>query len=376
MNPTKSKRFAFFVAGALALSACGASSSDDTDPASSEPVEIVEVEGCEDAVFQPEFDEGKGPTRCQPGTPAPQPLEDKAEITFAIPTNKIATTYILSMAEALGEFDKENIDLTIETVPSVDALQLVADGKIDGFASSTSVGAFNAVAQGFDVRMIVGDGWQSPESKMGVWARKGLETADFSGLKIASAVGVGSSVNKPFQDYLATGDVKLTDLTWETVGPEDTATALKKGAVDAAVLLDPFWLQLEDDPDFEFVVPTAEPGDNIGGVQVGPKLLERRDVALAFTRAYIRTINTYFKDENWQDDDELMDAMSAELGLPAESLRAVPGQIYNWDIPEGPATALQELYISTGTMQGTDPLPESDFIDRSFIAQVVGQERP
>lgn len=131
-----------------------------------------------------------------------------------------------------------------------------------------------------------------------------------------------------------------------------------------------------DDPDFEFVVPTAEPGDNIGGVQVGPKLLERRDVALAFTRAYIRTINTYFKDENWQDDDELMDAMSAELGLPAESLRAVPGQIYNWDIPEGPATALQELYISTGTMQGTDPLPESDFIDRSFIAQVVGQERP
>ena len=376
MNPTKSKRFAFFVAGALALSACGASSSDDTDPASSEPVEIVEVEGCEDAVFQPEFDEGKGPTRCQPGTPAPQPLEDKAEITFAIPTNKIATTYILSMAEALGEFDKENIDLTIETVPSVDALQLVADGKIDGFASSTGVGAFNAVAQGFDVRMIVGDGWQSPESKMGVWARKGLEPADFSGLKIASAVGVGSSVNKPFQDYLATEDVKLTDLTWETVGPEDTATALKNGAVDAAVLLDPFWLQLEEDPDFEFVVPTAEPGDNIGGVQVGPKLLERRDVALAFTRAYIRTINTYFKDENWQDDDELMDAMSAELGLPAESLRAVPGQIYNWDIPEGPATALQELYISTGTMQGTDPLPESDFIDRSFIAQVVGQERP
>ncbi|MDN5895419.1 MAG: hypothetical protein L0H93_15520 [Nocardioides sp.] len=138
MNPTKSKRFAFFVAGPLALSACGASSSDDTDPASSEPVEIVEVEGCEDAVFQPEFDEGKGPTRCQPGTPAPQPLEDKAEITFAIPTNKVATTYILSMAEALGEFDKENIDLTIETVPSVDALQLVADGKIDGFASGST----------------------------------------------------------------------------------------------------------------------------------------------------------------------------------------------------------------------------------------------
>lgn len=371
-----SRRIVALAVSALVLTGCGSSDATGPDSTTSAPVEITEVAGCEDAAFQTEFDEATGPTRCEPGTPAPQPLDKPAEVTFAIPTNKIATTYILSMAEALGEFDKENIDLTIETVPSVDALQLVADGKIDGFASSTSVGAFNAVAQGFDVRMIIGDGWQSPESKMGVWARKGLEPADFRGLKIASAVGVGSSVNKPFQDYLATGDVKLTDLTWETVAPEDTATALKNGAVDAAVLLDPFWLQLEEDPDFEFVVPTAEPGDNIGGVQVGPKLLERRDVALAFTRAYIRTINTYFKDENWQDDDELMDAMSAELGLPVESLRAVPGQIYNWDIPEGPATALQELYISTGTMQGSDPLPEGDFIDRSFIAQVVGQGRP
>src|SRR5690625_4605068 len=110
------------------------------------------------------------------------------------------------------------------------------------------------------------------------------------------------------------------------------------------MLLDPFWLQLEGNDDFEFIAPAIAPGQNVGGVHAGQKLLEREDVARGLVRAYIRTVNTYFTDENWQDNEELVQALSERLNISVDDYISVPGQVYNWDIPEGAATELQELY--------------------------------
>ncbi len=364
------------IAGALAVvSACGGTSagSGSTPQAAAK---IVPVAGCENAAFQTAFDAAKGPARCEPNSPAPAPLKEKATVTIAVPSEKIGTVLPLVMAQAYGEFEKENLTVDITVMPSTDAVQLVASGKIDGMAGSTSVGLFNAVKQGFGIKQILGDGWLGADSKMGVWKRADVPNAQLAGKKIGSAIGVGSSVNAPLKAVLAKDGLKLTDLKWEVVEAAEAATALRNGAVDAAVVLDPFWLQLKDDSRFEFVSPAIEPGTNVGGVHAGPKLLDRRDVAVAFARAYVRTTNTYFRDGAWQDNAELMGKMSERLKTPVEKLSAVPGQVYNWDIPQGSATKLQELYIEAKTLKADAPMPENQFVDRSFVAQAVGKERP
>ena len=82
---------------------------------------------------------------------------------------------------------------------------------------------------------------------------------------------------------------------------------------------------------------------------------QKSDVALALTRAYVRTTNTYLRDEKWQKDTGFMNKLSERLKTPVDVLRAVPGQVYNWDIPVGAATRLEELYIETKTLKAKAP---------------------
>ncbi|MCW2829729.1 MAG: hypothetical protein JWP31_421 [Aeromicrobium sp.] len=366
------------VTGVLLLSACGGSSSDGGGdaPRSSGSAKVEAVKGCEDAAFAPTTKAVSDIPRCEVGAPAAKPLAKKETITIAVPSDKISTVVPLMVGDQLGEFKKENIAIKVEIMPSTDAVQLVADGKVDAMQGSSSVAIFNAVTQDFDIRQIIGDGWLNPESKMGVWMRSDMDPKDLKGKKIGSAVGIGSSVNSDLRALLEKDGVKLSDLTWETIDVADGVTALENGAVDAAVLLDPFWLQIKDNPDFKFVAPAIPVGSNVGGLHAGPSLLKRTEVADAFVRAYARTVNSYFRDENWQDDDKVVEALAERTDQEVEAIRSVPGQIYTWDIPEGAATDLMDLYIDTDTFAEKEPLEESAFVDRSFIARAVGQKRP
>lgn len=364
---------------ALTASACGANAGDPQAGGSPESGErelvIEDVAGCETVEFQDTYSDASELPRCEPGAPAAQPLDEPATVTIAVPTEGLSTFTVMLAADVMGELEKENITLETEVMPSTDALQLLAAKEIDAMVGSSSVGIFNAIEQGFVVRQIIGDGWLGPGSKMGVWARSDLDVADMKGLQIASAVGEGSSANIALRNLLAEEELTLEDLRWESVDAPSTTTALENGAVDLAMVLDPFWLQLEGNDDFEFIAPAIAPGQNVGGVHAGPKLLEREDVARGLVRAYIRTVNTYFTDENWQDNEELVQALSERLNMSVDDYTSIPGQVYNWDIPIGAATDLQELYLETGTLATSEPISEDEFVDRSFIYEAVGQER-
>ena len=92
------------IAGALAVvSACGGTSSGSGSTPHA-AAKIVPVAGCENAAFQTAFDAAKGPARCEPNTPAPAPLKEKATVTIAVPSEKIGTVLPLVMAQAYGEF--------------------------------------------------------------------------------------------------------------------------------------------------------------------------------------------------------------------------------------------------------------------------------
>ena len=50
---------------------------------------------------------------------------------------------------------------------------------------------------------------------------------------------------------------------------------------------------------------------------------------MAFSRAVIRTINTYLADD-YQDDDEVMDALADATGQSVDELRDTPPWVFDW----------------------------------------------
>ena len=64
--------------------------------------------------------------------------------------------------------------------------------------------------------------------------------------------------------------------------------------MDSAWLLDPVWRRVDGDQKYAFLGGQPQ-GEPLGGALYGPNLLQRDpDAGVAFLRAYIRTVNTYF----------------------------------------------------------------------------------
>src|SRR5688572_4394108 len=65
-----------------------------------------------------------------PNTPAPKPLATRAKLSVAVPLISEAYGAML-MAKELGEFEKENIELSITTLAIPETIVLLSQGKLD-----------------------------------------------------------------------------------------------------------------------------------------------------------------------------------------------------------------------------------------------------
>lgn len=367
--------------GVAVLSGCSPQPAPgDESPAGTASVdsEITAVDGCgQGADFSLASDVENGPARCEAGAPAAIPLDEPAKVTIAIAsqTGDYAAPYFVGVQE--GEFEAEGIDLDIQVLPTRDALPLVAGGQIDGIASANSAGVYNSASQGVSMRMLLGQGWIAEDSLAGVWARGGdTEVSDLGpGTKFGSAVGAGSAANVDFFGQAEEAGVDMKTFEYIVVAPADTVLALRNGSVDAAMILDPFWLDLEDDPDFTRLASSVPVGSDNGGFWGGPSLLDRPDVAAAFVRAYVRTVNTYFSGD-YKADAENLEIISAATGVEADGIARTPSFVFNWDVPVGMTDAHQEMFIGLGESPYADPIPEAELVDRSYVAAAVGRERP
>lgn len=365
----------------LALSGCSQQPTPGAETpsgAASESTEIQAVDGCgEEADFSLASDVEAGPARCEPGAPAAIALDEPAKVTIAIAsqTGDYAAPYFVGIQE--GEFEAEGIDLEIQVLPTRDALPLVAGGQLDGLASANSAGVYNSVSQGVQMRMLLGQGWIAEDSLAGVWARGGdTEVEDLGpGTKFGSAVGAGSAANVDLFRKAEEVGVDMKGFEYIVVAPADTVLALQNGSVDAAMILDPFWLELENDPDFHRLASSVPAGSDNGGFWGGPSLLDRPDVAAAFVRAYVRTVNTYFSGD-YKADAENLEIISAATGVEPDAIARTPSFVFNWDVPTEMTDAHQEMFIDLGESPYATPLPEDELVDRSFVETAVGRERP
>jgi NitT/TauT family transport system substrate-binding protein len=378
---THRKRLLAVVAAGLLLAAAACSKKDVDDGGDESAGAAVEaggdVEGCGDgSSTDPEdLDADREPARCEPGAPAPDPLEEEADITITSGTLSAEFVAPIQMAIEEGEFEAENLNVTLEQVPPSDSIQLLGQGEIDAVWSAPEAGFVNAVESGFDLRWVAGNYSTSPESHSGLWVRsEGGGEPDLAALEgetLASIVGRGSVALYPVNRALEEVDLSLSDLDFRTLPAGDIVTAFQNGQVDAVWLLDPLWTQLEDDPDAVWVAGQP-PGEPLGGLLYGPNLLrDNPEAGEAFMRAYVRTINTYFAGD-YKSDAELVARLAGMLELDQAILDSTPSLVMDWEIRGGSTERFQETYIENDAVRITEPLPEDELVDRSFYEAVVG----
>ncbi|MFJ3708896.1 ABC transporter substrate-binding protein [Streptomyces sp. NPDC090053] len=364
-----------FVAGSLLVSA-GCAKHDDPGPATAaKPRTITAVAGCAKGWTDPaDLAPDRAPARCDKGAPAPRPLARKRKLVLA--TGTLAAEYVapLEVAVQKGEFKKEGLDVQLKVLPTPDALPLLAKGDIDAQWAAPEAAVMNGINGGFDIKWVAGNFSPDPASKSGLWARlKDGETpasVSMKGRKMGTMIGKGSVVTYAMEKALEQHGGGLNSISFQQLGSADVLTALQNGGVDSAWLLDPVWRKVDGDAKYAFLggQPLGEP---LGGVLFGPNLLTKDpDAGVAFLRAYIRTVNTYFAGD-YKADKGFTASLAKLLKTDESVLTATPSLRMDWEIRKGTTDRLQKAYREAGVSNGA-VLPEDKVVNRSLYAEAVG----
>ncbi|MBZ4015106.1 ABC transporter substrate-binding protein [Streptomyces purpurogeneiscleroticus] len=362
------------LAAALALLTGCAAQEAGGRPA--EPRTIEPVAGCGARAWTDPADlaEDRRPARCDKGAPAARPLKKKRSLTIATGTLNAEYVAPVRMALAKGEFAKEGLDVRLKVLPTPEALPLLAKGDLDVLWAAPEAAVLNGIAGGFDIRWVAGNFSPDPRSKSGLWARLGKgETArsvSLKGASLGTMIGKGSVIMYPMDRSFARHGARTDSVTFQQLGSSDVLTALTGGGVDAAWLLDPVWRTVDGNKRYAFLGGQPQ-GEPLGGALYGPNLLQQDpDAGVAFLRAYIRTVNTYFRGD-YKADRAFAAELARLLKVDADVLTAVPSLRMDWEIRKGTADRLQRAYRDARVTEGP-PLPESRLVDRSFYAEAVG----
>ncbi|MGW2590415.1 ABC transporter substrate-binding protein [Streptomyces sp. NPDC001515] len=360
----------------LGAAACAANDpADGTAPAAS-PRTVAPVAGCATGSWTDPADlsPGRAPARCQKGAPAARPLAKKRRITVA--TGTLSAEYVapLQIAVAKGEFAKEGLDVELKVLPTPDALPLLAKGDVDAQWAAPEAAVMNGINGGFAITWVAGNFSPDPDSRSGLWVRlkdgESADRVDMAGRKLGTMIGKGSVIAYAMDTSLKKHGGGLDRISFQQLGSADVLTALRGGGVDAAWLLDPVWRKVDGDRRYAFLggQPLGEP---LGGLLFGPNLLHKDpDAGVAFLRAYIRTVNTYFAGD-YKSSPAFVSELARLMKIDEATLRSTPSLRMDWEIRKGTTDRLQRAYADAGVFEGA-PVPEDKAVNRSLYEEAVG----
>jgi NitT/TauT family transport system substrate-binding protein len=205
-----------------------------------------------------------------------------------------------------GYFREEGLDVDI--IPfanSSDTVGAVLAGQLDIVTGATAAGIYNAAGRGLPLRIVADKGnTPSPEWDFAVlMVRKDLvdsgrvkDYADLRGLTIARASARGTSPEISTVKALAKGGLTLDDVESAAVSFPDMIPAFANGAIDAAIVIEPFVSRIEQMGTAVRWRGNSEFYGNqqIGIVIYGPGVLDQpADVGRRWMIAYIRGVRDY-----------------------------------------------------------------------------------
>lgn len=354
---------AVLLATALVIVACGGSSDG---AAGSDSGPTTTVSSAEPVALQ------------GPGTPAPQPLpaETKATISVAFPVEAFASVYL---ADVMGEFEKENLDVEIVQLPANEGIVALTSGQVDLQLAGISAGAFNAIAADTDLQFVANGPTFGDEAEDGLWVRKELLGADgtidpakIPGMRIAfGSAGVSTTAAVPVARWLDRYDRSLDDITSVPLGGSDMLVALEQGSVDGSYLNSPQWQQPTVKECCVLLTPRPPLAASVYTF-TGSFLDEHRDVAKALMRAIVRTNRTYLEGD-YHTDQATMTELAEVLSTPIDTLSASPSLTFDPDlgIDASILEACQAVWLAAGVLDYDEVQPLSDMIDTSVVDEVL-----
>jgi len=301
----------------------------------------------------------------------PEPLAEKTVVKVAYPA-ALELHSVALLAKQMGEFEKENLDVQFEVMPSSDSLPLLAAGSIDATLGGITVAVLNAVDSGAVIRDVYPGPSQADAD--GLWVRTDLADqgpAALKGKTLATSAGAGVFGIIPIQNYLAEGGLTLDDVTMMTISLADLPAALESGAVDAAWLSSPAHLPFSTSGSAKKVVG-LEDDQIVTAVFFGPNLTESNpEVGQAFVRALKRTELTYLQGD-YKADPEVRANLAAALGLTEDELMVSEsltfGNTFNTSFYE----EVQRAWINVGDIVTfAEPLAPEKYLDPSFMDRIV-----
>lgn len=315
----------------------------------------------------------------------PRPLDETATVTLA--GQNFATTSLLPLlvAERMGEFERENLDVDIQLMPFTEATLLVSQGRVDAAGVLVNAGPLNLIADDAPVRFVLPyqPMYSAESDASGFWVRNevvgpdGLQPDDLRGVPIASSTGAASGTLGHFWLSIlnAGGDFPVSDLEVVVLNSPDTAAGLENGSIGAGFLGPPFNAVVRDSGCCTFVAGSATPYP-LGWFLAGPSLLDdRRDVGEAVFRALARTMVVHLA-PGFLDDPVVGPVVAEILESSLDELRAEEQP--TWDPQFAMDTeailSLQEYWQQIpGTIEYGEVLTSEAVFDVDMFAAVTGQ---
>lgn len=311
---------------------------------------------------------------------APRPLPTKTKVTLGAPS-ALEVFSSMFMADALGEFEAENLDVEIVSMPPNDAYLAMSRGDLDMYAAGVNAGYINLVNTGIDIRWVANTHGSSPDSEEGLWVRNEVlgpdgDLADDAPDRLSMAMGAAGKAAAsivPVSGWLESQGLTFDDVEVSNLSGNDIVVALDTGAIQAGYLPSPGYLVIAESGCCTLV--TGQPPFTAATFAMsGTFIDDEPEAAEAVVRAMARTNRDHLQGD-YHADDEVAAAMSDLYGLPVEALRQTTPLVFDPALRLDVAAIeqLQDLWIEQGVLELDAPVPIDRLTDPSVVERAIGQ---
>jgi len=201
-----------------------------------------------------------------------------------------------------GLFAREGLDLELKFLQAAQPIATaLAAGEIEVGATGLTAGLYNAMATGLDARIVADKGREWPGYRLtgivvskGAWERGVRKVEDLRGLRVG-VTQIGSTFHYMLGNILANHGISLSQVQLVPLGGlQALAEALASEKLEAVFIAQPLCSEAEARGTGRVMVWSGdELRYQIAAIFMSGKFLERRDLARAFMRAYIRACRVY-----------------------------------------------------------------------------------
>jgi NitT/TauT family transport system substrate-binding protein len=288
------------------------------------------------------------------------------------------------LAKELGEFQKENLNVTIDYDQNPSDIVLALDhGQAAAGFIGVSALLFNVAAANPAIKITMGVG-APPPGTTGVYVKSSLipasgtfDPCDLKGMR----VGVGpalkggvvtAGIGIYFQDHCPS--VTINDLTLSPLQGANGLIALQTGALPAAALYPPISSEAKSTGVAKLVLESPPPGS--GAMIMGGEMTSQPAVAQALVRAMLRTVRTYLQGD-YHANPTVAAAIAQAIGVPVSTVTSPlnPSSVFDptGAYPAQELVPLQNFFLSVTPkiLTYSTPLDTADMVNNELTASAL-----